>query len=65
MQHAGPPHNFTSKFFFFFSLVNFTPDKFSLKWEIKSLKHRNTGHQKTASNTSLVYACTKLILAGS
>ena len=32
--------------------------------KIKSLKHRNMGHQKTASNTSLVYACTKLIFAG-
>ena len=25
------------------SLVNFTPDKFSLKWETESLKNRNKG----------------------
>ena len=33
------------------SLVNFTPDKFNLKWKIDSLKHRNEGHQKVSSNS--------------
>ena len=40
LTSSTPAHHTTS-------LVNFIPDKFNLKWEIESLKHRNDGHQKT------------------